>query len=380
MTSVRQGPLKGFRVVEFGGIGPGPFCAMLLADLGAEVIRIDRPDGEKFSAQSADRNPLYRGRRSIVLDMKDRDDREAAMLLIETTDMLIEGFRPGVMERLGLGPDDCVARNPRLIYGRITGFGQHGPLAHAAGHDIAYIALAGALHAIGRAGERPVPPLNLVGDFGGGALYLALGLLAALLERERSGVGQVVDAAMIDGAASLMTPFYGALETGAWNDRRGANILDGGSPFYDTYETSDSGHVAVGALEPRFFAELASRIGLDATWAERRNDRGTWPKLRAEMTRLFAGRTRAEWVLLLEGSDACAVGVYSLREAPAHPHNIARDTFIEIDGIVQPAPAPRFSRTPAARPTPPPIIGRDTNDVLRELGVDRSAFGRGERI
>lgn len=367
MAGARQGPLSGFRVIEFAGIGPGPFCAMLLADMGADVICIERESAESGGIPP-ERNPTRRGRRSVSLNIKTPRGREAALCLVDSADALIEGYRPGVMERLGLGPDACLERNPRLVYGRMTGFGQDGPLAQAAGHDITYIALTGALHAIGPAGGKPVPPLNLVGDFGGGGLYLALGIVSAMLHCSRSGQGQVVDAAMVDGAASLMTMFYAAQAAGAWTEERGANMLDGGAPFYDTYATKDGGYVAVGALEGKFFAELARIIGLHPRFVERQRDRSIWPEMRGEIERLFALRTRREWADALEGRNACAAAVYALSEAPAHAHNIARRSFFELGGVVQPAPAPRFSATPSSTGEAPCAPGKHTADVLGELG------------
>ena len=345
------GPLAGLRVVELAGIGPGPFAAMLLADLGAEVIRIDRP-GET-ARLAPERDATRRGRRSLTLDLKCAAAVAVLLRLVETADALIEGFRPGVAERLGFGPEICLARNPRLVYGRMTGFGQSGPLAEAAGHDLNYIALAGVAHGIGRAEAPPVPPLNLVGDYGGGAMFLVVGVLAALLERTRSGSGQVVDAAMAEGAALLMTPFYALHAAGLWQDRRAANLLDGGAPFYDTYATADGKYLSIAALEPKFFAELARRIGLDDAFVKGQYDQALWPALRAALTAIIATRSRETWAKILEGTDACALGVLSLAEAPLHPHNRARGSFIEINGVTQPAPAPRFSRTPPPRPAHP---------------------------
>lgn len=364
-----SGPLQGMRIIEMAGIGPGPFAAMLLADLGAEVIRIDRP-GESASRLAPERDPTRRGRRNLSLDLKRAEAVAVLLRLVERADALIEGFRPGVAERLGFGPEICLERNPRLVYGRMTGFGQDGPLAPAAGHDLTYIALAGALHGIGRAGEAPVPPLNLVGDYGGGAMFLIFGVLAALIERGRSGRGQVVDAAMAEGAALLMTPFYGLHAAGLWRDARGENLLDGGAPFYDTYRTKDGRYLAIAALEPKFFAELATLIGLAEAFVATQYDRTHWPALRAQLTAIIAGKTRAEWAALLEGSDACGHGVLTLAEAPHHPHNAARRSFIEINGVTQPAPAPRFSRTPAATPRPPAAPGAESDAILAEAGFD----------
>jgi len=365
-----MGPLDGLRVIELASIGPGPMCAMLLADLGADVIRIDRVEPSGLGVPMQPRFDVAgRGRRSVALDLKRESGRDAALRLIARADVLIEGWRPGVAERLGLGPDVCAARNPGLIYGRMTGFGQTGPLSQAAGHDINYIALVGALHAIGPAQGKPVPPLNLVGDYGGGALYLAFGLMAALFERQRSGCGQVVDAAMVDGASSLLSIFHGLQAAGQWDDgRRGANLLDGGAPFYDTYATSDGRHVALGALEPKFFAELAQRIGLDARFVKRQYDRRLWPELREALSAIFIRRTRAQWCDLLEGSDACFAPVLSLTEAPGHPHAQARGAFVEVGGVLQAAPAPRFSRSAVETPRPTPAAGAHSDAVLAEAG------------
>ena len=323
-----MGPLTGIRIVEFAGIGPAPFCGMMLGDMGAEVIRISRPgSGEDRS------NVLNRSRTSVEIDLKLAEGVERAMGFIEGADALIEGFRPGVMERLGLGPDACAARNPRLVFGRMTGWGQTGPLANTAGHDINYIALTGALHAIGRSGENPPPPLNLIGDFGGGGMMLAFGVVCGILEARLSGRGQVVDAAMTDGAALLMAMMYGMKSAGKWSNKRESNLLDGGSHFYDTYQCADGKWVAVGAIEPQFYALLLEKLGLKVAD-------------QASLKALFRSRTRDEWCALLEGTDACVAPVLDLDEAPKHPHNVARGTFVEVDGVMQPAPAPRFSRTP----------------------------------
>ncbi len=369
-----MGPLHGLRIIELEGIGPVPMCAMLLADLGADIVRIDRrePSGlglaldRRFAVNS-------RNRRSVALDLKSATGRDATLRLIDKADVLLEGFRPGVAERLGLGPDACRARNPGLIYGRMTGFGQQGPLAQAAGHDLNYIALSGALHAIGPRYGKPVPPLNLVGDYGGGSMFLALGVLAALHERKTSGLGQVVDAAMVDGAASLTSMFYGLAAAGAWGGGRGENLLDGGAPYYDTYETSDGKYVSVGAIEPKFFAELAQRIGLPERFAKRQNDRKLWPEMREAFAAIFRERTRDAWCALLEGTDACFAPVLSMAEAPQHAHAKARAAFIEVDGVVQPAPAPRFERSVPVAPKPAPRVGEHTEEVLREAG-----FGEAE--
>jgi alpha-methylacyl-CoA racemase len=364
-----MGPLHGLRVIELAGIGPGPMCCMLLADLGADVVRIDRlqPSGLGLALERRfDVNA--RGRRSVALDLKAPAGRDVALRLVQAADMLVEGFRPGVAEGLGLGPDACLALNPRLVYGRMTGYGQTGPLAQAAGHDPNYIALSGALHAMGPAGGKPMPPLNLVGDYGGGALYLAFGLMAALFERQRSGAGQVVDAAMVDGAASLASVFYGLAAGGQWSDERGSNLLDGGAPFYDTYETADGRHISLAALEPKFFAALAQALGLEPRFVQRQHDRRVWPAMRQAIADAVRQRTRDAWCALLEGSEACFAPVLSFEEAPSHPHARAREAFVTVDGVVQPAPAPRFDRTPAAAPRRAPHLGEHSREVLREAG------------
>jgi alpha-methylacyl-CoA racemase len=364
-----MGPLAGIRVLEFESIGPGPFCGMMLADMGADVLRVDRP-GSAGAGIGRDRrfDVMARGRRSVTLDLKTEDGREAARRLAGRADAMLEGLRPGVMERLGLGPDELLARNPRLVYGRMTGWGQSGPLAARAGHDIDYIAMTGALAAIGRAGERPVPPLNLVGDFGGGGMLLAFGLVCALLEARTSGRGQVVDAAMVDGASLLAAPFHGLMAAGRWTERRGENLLDGGAPWYDTYTTQDGRHVAVGAIEPQFYGELLDRLGLAGEPLPAQHDRAGWPVLRARFAEIFASRTRDAWVAVFEGADACVAPVLSFSEARADPHNVARGTFVESEGIPQPAPAPRFSRTPGAIRNGPPERGAGGRAALRDWG------------
>ena len=363
-------------MIELASIGPGPMCAMLLADLGADVVRVDRLEPSGLGVPMDKRFDVNgRSRRSVALDLKAPAGREAVLRLVEGADVLVEGFRPGVAERLGLGPDACLERNPRLVYGRMTGFGQTGPLAHAAGHDINYIALTGALHAIGPAGGPPVPPLNLVGDYGGGALYLALGLLSALWERQRSGQGQVVDAAMVDGAASLASIFFGLQGGGSWGAPRGENLLDGGAPFYGTYETADARHVAIGPLEPKFFAELAARIGLDERFVAGQYDRGLWPQMRAAIAAIIRTRTRDEWCALLEGTDACFAPVLSFEEAPAHRHAREREAFVTLEGVAQPAPAPRFSRSRPSGPRPAPALGEHTAEVLAEAGFSADEIG-----
>jgi alpha-methylacyl-CoA racemase len=348
---------------------------MLLSDMGADVVRIDRAAGARGGAPKGPPicDVTSRGRRSVALDLKDPASIETALALIAKADILIEGFRPGVMERLGLGPDATLARNPRLVYGRMTGWGQTGPLASSAGHDINYVALTGALHAMGRKGEPPPPPLNLVGDFGGGALYMAMGVCAALYEAQRSGQGQVIDAAMTDGVASLMAMFYGMRAAGVWSDKRDANLLDGGAHFYDTYECKDGGWVSIGSIEPQFYALLLEKTGLaDDPAFKAHVSPAAWPDLSEKLAAVFRSRTRDEWCALMEGSDVCFAPVLSMAEAPTHPHNAARATFVEVEGIVQPAPAPRFSRTPAAVQGPAPAVGAHTEEVLAAWGVTRS--------
>jgi len=359
-----SGPLEGVKVVEFAGIGPGPFCCMLLSDMGADVVRIDRK-GAPFRPDIT-----ARGRRSVALDLKHDADTAVAAALIAKADVLIEGFRPGVMERLGLGPAPMLERNPRLVYGRMTGWGQTGPLAHAAGHDLNYIALSGALYAMGRKDAPPSPPLNLVGDYGGGALYLAMGVCAALFEAQRSGKGQVIDAAITDGAASLMSVMYSLRKAGIWSDERDANLLDGGAHFYDVYETADGEYVSIGSLEPQFYALLLEQTGLkdDPAFAAQM-DRQQWPALSAKMAAAIKTKTRAEWTAIMEGTDVCFAPVLSMAEAPEHPHNAARGAFVEVDGVTQPAPAPRFSRTPGAIQGPARAPGSDTEAVLAAWGV-----------
>ncbi len=366
-----MGPLTGVRVIEIAGIGAGPFCAMMLADMGADVVRVDRASAVRGGdPEDPPRDLLNRGRRSIGIDLKSLEGVETVLSLADGADALVEGFRPGVAERLGIGPQDCQARNPRLVYGRMTGWGQDGPYAGAAGHDINYIALAGALHGIGRRGEAPVPPLNLVGDFGGGGMYLAFGMVCALLEAQSSGRGQVVDAAMVDGAASLMTLFFGMAGAGLWSGERGTNLLDTGAHFYNVYETADGGYISLGPIEPQFYAELRERLGLHGPEWDQQMDRAAWPELTDELAAVMSQRTRAEWCELLEGTDACFAPVLSPAEAPEHPHNRERGTFVEVAGTLQPGPAPRFSRTPGAIRRPPPHAGQHTDEILAELGLD----------
>ena len=364
-----MGPLSGLRVIELAAIGPVPLCGMLLADLGADVVRVDRltPSGLGLAlAPKFDVNA--RGRRSVAIDLKAPAGRDAVLRLLATADVLIEGFRPGVIENLGLTPELCLTKNPGLVIGRMTGFGQTGPLAAAAGHDLNYIALTGVLHAIGPAGGAPTAPLNLVGDYGGGALYLAFGVMAALFERQRSGCGQVVDAAMVDGAASLASVFYGLTAGGQWGGPRGDNLLDGGAPFYGSYETADGGFITLAALEPKFFATLATALGLEPRLVQGQYERRLWPEMRAAMSAAVRQHSRSEWCSRLEGSDACFAPVLSFEEAPAHAHALARGAFVDVGGVVQPAPAPRFARTPAAQPRPAPAVGEHTLHVLTEAG------------
>ncbi|WP_416481700.1 CaiB/BaiF CoA transferase family protein [Streptomyces sp. CL12] len=362
-----RGPLGGVRVVELAGIGPGPFAAMLLADLGADVVRVDRPGGPGLGVDPA-HDITNRNKRSIVVDLKSPDGAARVLDLAERADILVEGYRPGVAERLGVGPADCHARNPRLVYGRMTGWGQDGPLAERAGHDVSYIAVTGALGLIGRPGEPPAVPANLLGDYAGGSLYLVVGVLAALHHARATGTGQVVDAAIVDGTAHLSAMIHAMLSAGAWQDRRGANLLDGGCPYYGTYETADGGHMAVGALEEKFSAEFLRLLGLDDLQGARA-DLTRWPELRAAITARFRDRTRAEWTALFADSDACVAPVLSLREAPHHPHLAARGTFTDHGGITQPAPAPRFSATPTALRTGPALPGADTEAVARDWDI-----------
>jgi alpha-methylacyl-CoA racemase len=366
------GPLKGLKVIEMVGIGPCPFAAMMLADMGADVIRIDRkPDpnapnpypmlGTKFDV-------MARGRRSLALDLKDPRARQLLLDLVAKADVLVEGFRPGVMERLGLGPDPCLDRNPRLVYGRVTGWGQSGPLSQAAGHDLNYVALSGMLHAMGREGSPPAPPLNLVGDFGGGAMMLAFGVVCAAFEAKQSGKGQVVDAAMTDGAALLGAMMYGLRAFGSWSDSREANLLDGGAPFYDCYACLDGKFISIGAIEPQFYAQLLQLAGVEDPQFRKQWRQADWPELKRKFAGLFASRTRDDWCRLLEGTDVCFAPVLDMAEAPRHPHNAARATFVEVDGVSQPAPAPRFSRTEAELRPPPSSPGQDGAAVLEDWG------------
>ncbi len=370
------GPLTGVKILEIAGIGPGPFAAMMLADMGAEVLRIDRAGSVRGGGTGIPKDVLNRGRRSLAVDLKQPDGVETVLRLVEGADALLEGFRPGVMERLGLGPDVCLARNPRLVFGRMTGWGQEGPMAHAAGHDINYIALAGALHPIGRQGEAPLAPLNLVGDFGGGGMLLAFGVVCALVERAGSGQGQVVDAAMVDGAAVLMTMMHGMRAMGFWQDERGTNLLDSGAHFYDCYETADGKHVSIGSIEPQFYAELVKLSGLEGEELPAQMDRTQWPAMKQRVAAIFKQKTRDEWCDIMEGTDVCFAPVLSMGEAPEHPHIKHRGTFVEQAGITQPAPAPRFSRTAPEISRPPSSPGQHTDEALADWGFSSDEIAR----
>ena len=360
-----MGPLSGVKIIELAGIGPGPFCGMLLSDMGAEVIRVDRPPGSKPGRA---RDVLTRGRKSIAVDLKSDAGKEIILRLCESSDALFEGFRPGVTERLGIGPAECMARNEKLVYGRMTGWGQEGPMAQAAGHDINYISLVGALHAIGEAGGKPVPPLNLVGDFGGGGMVLAFGLVCALLNAQKSGKGQVVDAAMVDGAAALMAMFFSMQAGGVFSMNRGTNLLDGGAHFYGAYETKDGKYISIGSIEPQFYALLLEKSGVDPKKFSAQMDKSRWEEYKGELTRVFKTKTRDEWCEIMEGSDVCFSPVLALDEVQNHPHNHARNAFIEVDGFIQPAPAPRFSRSEVSVRHGSRLPGEDTITVLQGAG------------
>jgi alpha-methylacyl-CoA racemase len=368
-----MGPLKGLRIVEMAGIGPAPFCAMLLSDMGAQIIRVDRREKTDLGlpGKAPKFDVLHRGRKSVAVDVKSDAGRDVVRRLAAQADALIEGFRPGVMERLGLGPEALLAVNPKLVFGRMTGFGQEGPMAPRAGHDINYIALAGALHTIGRKGEAPVPPLNLIGDFGGGGMLLAFGVVCALLEARMSGKGQVVDAAMVDGSALLMSAIYGFYAQGTWRDERGVNVLDTGAPYYNVYETKDGKWISIGSIEQRFYADLLGRLGLAGEDLPGQHDRAGWPRLAHRFAEVFKTKTRAEWEKVFAGSDACFAPVLSLSEVADYPHNAERKAFVAREGVMQPAPAPRFSRTTAQMGVPPREPGVDTNAVLAEFGFGR---------
>ena len=360
-----MGPLKGLKIIEMAGIGPGPFCGMVLADLGAEIIRVDRASAIGTGSKQDASN---RGKRSIAVDLKSEKGVEVVLKLVETADAIFEGFRPGVMERLGLGPDICSERNERIVFGRMTGWGQEGPLANAAGHDINYISLTGALAAIGRPGSPPVPPLNLIGDFGGGGMLLALGLVAALLESKESKKGQVVDAAMTDGSALLMTMIYTMQSSGAWKTSMGSNLLDGGSHFYDTYECKDGKFISLGSIEPQFYALLCQIAELDEKVFSKQMSRDSWPEQKEAIKKIILDKTRDEWCELMEGTDVCFAPVLDMSEAPEHPHNVERKTFIDLEGVTQPAPAPRFSRTEPEVVSSPSVVGEHTEEVLTSIG------------
>jgi alpha-methylacyl-CoA racemase len=365
-----SGPLTGVKIVELAGLGPAPFAGMMLADAGADIVRVDRFERATYPPHSeAHVDLMNRGRRSVAMDLKHPEAVDLVLRLVEGADGLMEGFRPGVAERLGLGPEVCLARNPKLVYGRMTGWGQDGPMATAAGHDIDYIALAGALEPIGRAGDRPVPPLNLVGDFGGGGMLLAFGMVAAMIHARETGEGQVVDAAMVDGAASLLTMTFTLKAAGMWSGPRGTNLLDTGAHFYEVYETADGGFIAVGAIEPQFYAELVRLLGLELDELPPQMDRDTWPGMKERFAALFAGKSRAEWEAIFDGKDACAAPVLSPSEAAEYPHNRHRKTFTEVAGVVQPSPSPRFTRTPGAIRRPPPNPGQHADEVLTEWGL-----------
>jgi alpha-methylacyl-CoA racemase len=368
---VASGPLSSVKVIEFAGLGPAPFCGMLLSDMGAELIRVDRKDARKADFHP-DFDLMSRGRRSIGLDLKTAQGIEACLRLVSQADMLLEGFRPGVMERLGLGPDICMKQNPKLIYGRMTGWGQTGPLSKAAGHDINYISLTGALHAIGPKGGKPVPPLALVGDLGGGGLYLALGMVAALFEAGRSGKGQIIDAAIVDGAASLMTASFDMLASGVFPAERGTGMVDGGAPFYDVYETSDGQYISIASIEPQFYGQLRKALRLEEELFDEQLDTTRWPLQKSKLESLFKSKTQAQWCSLLEGSDVCFAPVLPLHEVKNHPHNQARQTYVEIDGVLQPNAAPRFSRTPSRIQGPAPKSGAHTREILRASGFSES--------
>lgn len=367
-----MGPLDGVKIIEIAGIGPGPFAAMMLADMGAEVLRVDRAGSVRGG--DPDNPPLdllARGRRSVGIDLKSPEGVGLLLELVERADGLIEGFRPGVAERLGFGPDVCFGRNPRLVFGRMTGWGQQGPYAPTAGHDLNYIALAGALAHFGRAGQPPTPPINLVGDFGGGGMLMAFGMVCGLLETSRSGEGQVVDAAMVDGSAVLMTMMFGFAAMGMWGEERGTNLLDTGAHCYDVYETADGKWISIGSLEPQFYAQLLELLGLDPADLPSQHDRSAWPAMKERLSAIFAGETRDHWCGVFEGTDVCFAPVLTMTEATQHPHNVERGTFVDVAGVTQPAPAPRFSRTEASIGRPPPHAGQHTDEALTEWGIDQ---------
>jgi len=364
-----MGPLKGYRIIEIAGIGPGPFCAMLLADMGAEVVRVDRSDGKGNPIErESSFQVMHRNRRSVCMDLKKPEAVAALLKMCQSADALLEGFRPGVMERLGLGPEQCLEANPKLVYGRMTGWGQDGPMSQTAGHDINYVALSGVLGMLGRGDERPLPPLNIIGDMGGGGLLLAFGMVCALLESRNSGQGQVVDAAMVEGSALMASGVFGLRPAGWWHDQRGVNMLDGGAPFYEVYETLDGGFVAVGAIESQFYAALLKGLDLDATDLPHQMDMKSWPSMKRRFSKIFLSRSREEWTRIFEGTDACVSPVLSLTEAAVHPHNTAREVYADPDGVLQAMPAPKFSRTQPEMYLPPPGPGQHTDAVLKDYG------------
>ncbi|ACL02614.1 Acyl-CoA transferase [Desulfatibacillum aliphaticivorans] len=370
-----MGPLEGITIIELAGIGPGPFCGMMLADMGATVIRVERTGPSGLGSLPGD--VLARGRKSVAVNLKNPEGQAVVLKLCEKADAIFEGFRPGVAERMGVGPEDCWKVNPKLVYGRMTGWGQEGPLSQASGHDINYISLAGALHAIGRKGQTPVPPLNLVGDFGGGGMLLAFGMVCALLEAQKSGKGQVVDAAMVDGAATLMAMFFTFKNLGMWNDKeRQVNLLDGGAHFYDTYETKDGKYISLGSIEPQFYELLLQKAELDRDKFGNQMNFGAWPELKVELAEVIKQKTRDEWCEIMEGSDVCFAPVLNLSEAPEHPHNKLRKTFVELDGVLQPAPSPRFSRTEAELTNSAPKVGQDTDAVLTDCGFSAEEIAK----
>ncbi len=371
-----MGALDGVRIVEFAGIGPGPFCSMLLADMGAEVLRVDRAANVGRASERPQFETLLRGRKNVAIDLKHPEGVETALRLCDRADAIVEGFRPGVMERLGLAPETLLARNPKLVVGRMTGWGQTGPIAHTAGHDINYISLSGALHAIGEEGGPPAPPLNLVGDFGGGALYMAVGMLAGILSARTTGKGQVVDCSMVEGSASLMTAMYGALAAGSWIEERGRNRLDKGAHYYNVYETADGKHISVGSIEPQFYALLLKHTGLEGVELPDQRDRPRWPETRERLREIFRTRTRDEWTAIMEQTDICFAPVLSMSEAMAHHHNVARGSFVEVDGVPQPRPAPVFEGTPSRVPRGPAHAGEHTDEALGEWGFAAEEIAR----
>lgn len=369
-----MGPLQGLKVIELAGIGPGPFCGMMLADMGAEVIRVDRPGGNPSAAGGHD--ILFRNRKSIAVNLKSPEGVETILKLCEQADAIFEGYRPGVAERLGVGPEQCMARNEKLVYGRMTGWGQTGPLSKSAGHDINYISISGALHAVGRAGEKPMPPLNLFGDFGGGGMMMAYGIVCALLEAQRSGKGQVIDCSMHEGSAALMAMFYGLKANGLFSDNRGTHMLDTGAHFYDVYETKDGKYISIGSIEPQFYELLKEKAQLSLEDFGVQMNAALWPEQKQKMDAVFKSKTRDEWCEIMEGSDVCFAPVLGLGEAPSHPHNVARNSFIEVEGVVQHAPTPRFSRTPSSTPEPMRTPGTHTKETLLSFGFDEAEVER----